>query len=175
MLTATQGGAPIVIVNPTACVGPWDLRERNLCFIPRLLRSEVPISVQHIVNIIDVRDVAVAIAAALETAQYGKPLLLSGQNLSIEALCSQICEIGGVQKPRLFLPASLSLLSSYVTELTLAVLGQRSPLPSLFAMLACEYEGVESNGVHRTLGVIPRPLSETLQDAIGWYRRLGYC
>jgi dihydroflavonol-4-reductase len=175
IITAARAGIPIVIVNPTACIGPWDLRERELCFIPRLLRGEVSVGAQHVVNIIDVRDVALAVALALATEQYGKPLLLSGHNLSIEALCSQICEIGGVQQPRFLVPAALSLLSSYVAELTLAVLGQRSPLPSLFAMLACEYEGVESHAVQRILGVTPRPLAETLRDAVEWYRHLGYC
>lgn len=172
---AAQHGLPAVIVNPTMCLGPWDMRERHLCFVPQLLCGEIPVAVQHILNVIDVRDVATGIVAALKAERYGEPILLSGHNISTEALFAWVCAIGKVQPPRFFAPATLSLWASYWTEVALGLMGQRAPLPSLAVMLACEHEWMTPGVAQHDLGLTPRPLSETLLDTVAWYRGLRYC
>lgn len=175
VMAAAREGLPAVIVNPTMCLGPWELKTRELCFIPRLLAGEIPTGIRHIVNVIDVRDVAAGLAAALEARRYGQPILLSGHNVSTEELFSWICEIGGARPPRLFAPASLGVLTGYWTEMLLTMLGQESPLPALAAMLTYTHEWQTPGAAQRELGIVPRPLSATLLDAIRWYRTIGYC
>lgn len=175
VLAAARSGVPAVIVNPTMCLGPWDMRERDLCFLPRLLCGEMPAAVHHTLNVIDVRDVATGLLAALNAERYGEPLLLSGHNISTEALFAWICEIGGAQPPRFYTPATLSLLTSYWLEASLALIGQRAPLPSLAVMLTCEHMWLTPSTAQRELGVTLRPLSATLRDAVQWYRSIGYC
>jgi dihydroflavonol-4-reductase len=175
VLAAAQSGVPAIVVNPTLCLGPWDMKEREFCFIPRLLCGEMSAVVQHILNVIDVRDVATGLLAMVNAERYGEPILLSGHNISTSMLFPWVCEIGGVRPPRLFAPATLSLLASYWTEFVLAQFGQRTPLPSLAIMLACEHEWMAPDATQRELGVTLRPLSETLRDAITWYRGIGYC
>lgn len=175
VLAAARSGVPAVIVNPTMCLGPWDLRERELCFVPRLLCGEVPAAVRHVLNVIDVRDVAAGLVSALNAERYGEPILLSGHNISTEVLFSWICEIGGVRPPRLFASPTLSLLTTYWVEAMLTLIGQQAPLPSLAVMLACEHDWMTPGAAQRELGITVRPLSETLLDTIEWYRKLGYC
>ena len=40
VIEASRRGLPVVIANPTYCLGPWDLHDRQLCTIPLLLRGD---------------------------------------------------------------------------------------------------------------------------------------
>jgi dihydroflavonol-4-reductase len=175
VLTAARSGVPITIGNPTLCLGPWDMKAREFCFVPRVLSGEIPVAVQQIVNVIDVRDVAGGLVAALEAERYGEPILLSGHNIAADALQSWICEIGGRKPPRLSIPAGLGVFPAYAVEALQALTGQPVPIPALSVMLLCQHEGLAPSAAQQELGLVPRPLSKTLHDTIQWYRELGYC
>ncbi len=95
VMAAVCDGLRAVIVNPTMCLGPWDLHDRELCLIPRLLCGEVPGAVRQILNVLDVREVAQGLVGALEAELYGQPMLLSGHNISAQNLFSWICDLAG--------------------------------------------------------------------------------
>jgi dihydroflavonol-4-reductase len=175
LLAAARTGLPIVVVNPTLCIGPWDLKARELCFVPRVLCGESPVSTAHLVNVIDVRDTAAGLVAALEAEHYGDPIPLTGHNLSVEALYTWLCEIGGVQPPPIVAPLTLGVIATYLSEVALGALGARPPLPTLAPMLTMLHDSVDVGRVQADLGIVPRPLSATLRDAIEWYRAIGYC
>lgn len=174
-IAATRNGIKAVLLNPTMCLGPWDLRRRDFCVIPRLLHGEVPAMTDQILNLIDVRDVADAVIAALETEKYGDPIPLTGHNISVDMLFSWICEIGEVRPPRTYIPASLAVAGSYWAELALGLLGQRTPLPSVFLMLASAFDCPAPDRRQLELGLALRPMYQTILDAIEWYRLIGYC
>lgn len=175
LLAAARDGAPIVIINPTLCLGPWDMKVRELCFVPRVLSGEIPVAAQQIVNVVDVRDVAVGLVSALQAQRYGEPILLSGHNIAANALQTWICEIGGGNAPRLSVPASLGVLPSYVLEAFQTFTKQPVFIPALSLLLLCQHEWLAPSAAQHELGLVPRPLSETLQDTVQWYRALGYC
>jgi nucleoside-diphosphate-sugar epimerase len=175
ILDAARAGLPAVVVNPTLCIGPWDIKARELCFVPRLLCGEAPASVAHLINVIDVRDTAAGLVAALEGGHYGEPIPLTGHNLSVEALYTWLCEIGGVAPPRLVAPATLAVIATYLSEIALGTLGIRPPLPALAPMLTMLHDSFDPGRVQAELGITPRPLSATLSEAIEWYRLIGYC
>ncbi len=175
ILAAARNGLAAVVVNPTMCMGPWELKPQQLCLIPRLLRNEVLVSTSHMLNVIDVRDVAKGLVAALHQERYGEPIVLSGHNITSNELFAWICRLGGAIPPRLSVPASLSVFASYWIELAFAMVGQPSPVPSLAAALLCEHQWLTPSSAQCELGVVPQSLSGTLQDAIAWYRQIGYC
>lgn len=175
LLAAARAGLSVTIVNPTLCLGPWDLKPREYCFVPRVLASEAPVAVAHVVNVIDVRDVAAALLAALETRHCGEPIPLTGHNLSVESLCRWLCEIGGVAPPRLVAPLALTAIASYWSELALGTIGMPPPLPALAPLLTMMHDSFDLGRVQGELGITPRALSATLHDSVEWYRQIGYC
>jgi len=175
MLEASRRGLPVVIADPTYCLGPWDLHDRNLCTIPLLLRGEIPSSITQTLNVIDVRDVAAAIGAALDAEYYGKPILMSGHNISTDGLYSMICELGSVPRPRISTAAPLAVAGAYAMELMLGAIGETTLLPAGGMMMAAMFDYMTVGRDLPDLGVTPRPLSETIVDAIKWYRQIGYC
>ena len=175
MLDASRRGLQVVIANPTYCLGPWDLHDRQLCTIPLLLSGEIPSSIAQTLNVIDVRDVAAAICAALDSELYGEPLQMSGHDISTEELYSQICKLGGVPSPRISTATTVALAGAYAMELMLGTIGEKTRLPAGGMMMATLFDYMVSGNELRELGITPRPLTETLVDAIKWYRQVGYC
>ena len=156
------------------CLGPWDLHERDLCLIPRLLDKEILVSMQHILNVVDVRDVAKALVRMLESEIYGQPTLLSGRNISVQTLYSWICEIGGVEPPSIALPSVPGSFSAYLAELLLSFGGIETPI-AIPAMLVSSHEWQPPCKAFLNLKIVTRPVFETLRDSVEWYRTIGYC
>lgn len=174
VLSACARGLRAVIVNPTACLGPWDRKPRSLCYLPALLSGELPAITTRAVNVVDVRDVARGAAAALDEGLFARPLLLSGHDIGADALSARACALVGRRPPVFRASARVTAAAAYGTEWLLSAAGLPAPFPSLPALLLCEARATGVGAWQRALGVLPRPLDETLRDAIAWYRRIGY-
>ncbi len=172
---AARAGLPAAIVNPTICLGPWDLKERERCFVPRLLCGEIPLTPRHVLNVIDVRDVAAAALNALEGGRYGAPALLAGHDIAVDALFDWICELGGGAPPRYEAPLALGVLPAWLSELVFDAAGAAPPMLSLVPILLAQHDWLNPRAPRSRLGFRARPLSATLRDSIDWYRSLGYC
>jgi dihydroflavonol-4-reductase len=175
VLEAARGGLRAAIVNPTACIGPWDRRPRELCVVPLLMTGQVPAMVARVVNVIDVRDVAAAVRAALEQHRFGTPIPLAGHDSRTDALAARVCDLAGVPAPRLQVSARLAAGAALWAEAAWAFVGRPSPLPTIGLLLILDGYPMQPSAEQRALGALPRPLDETLRDSIAWYRRLGYC
>ncbi len=64
------------------------------------------------------------------------------------------------------------MTAATTVEAALALAGSRTLLPALATMLVAESYAVPRG--ERCLQVRRRDLSTTIQDAIDWYRQLGY-
>jgi dihydroflavonol-4-reductase len=162
-----------VVVNPTACLGPWDPKPLPLCFLPLLLNGFAPASSNHPINIIDVRDLAALTIEAVEQHVYYTPIALCGHNMTVDSLASLACRIERLSPPQRQLPAELAALSAYTNE-RLAEAGiSPLPYPSLGMLLLLEQRWVEPSATQRELGVKLTPASRTIVDAIDWYKERG--
>ncbi|MGH7934471.1 MAG: hypothetical protein ACREQN_15100 [Candidatus Binataceae bacterium] len=166
VLDACRRGLRATIVNPTYCRGPWDLRDRKLCTVPLLLTGEIRSSIRQRLNVIDVRDVADALLASPAAERHAHPLLLSGYDISTQELYSLICELGGLPPPPVSVATGFALGSEYLMELMFAAIGRKTPLPSGGIMMSTAFDYLDDKAVLRELGVTPRPLNETITDAI---------
>jgi dihydroflavonol-4-reductase len=175
ILEAARSGLRTVIVNPTMCLGPWDMRDRRLTLVPLLLCGEVPGSVTHNLNVLDVREVAAGLVAAMESHIFANPMIFSGHNISAQALFRWICEIGDVPPPRLSAPASLTAYAAYWLETVWTLAGLQPTFDSLAPLLMYEHEWMPPCTALRDLRVSVRPLYETLLDSVAWYQSIGYC
>ena len=175
VMEAAYRGLRVAIVNPTMCFGPWDLHDREFCLVPRLLTGEVPGYALHNLNVLDVREVAAGMVGAIESARYGERLLFSGHNISTQMLFQWICEIGGAAPPTFSAPSWLAVLAGYCAETVLGYPNGETPLKSLAPMLVFQHEWMPPCEALRELEVEVRPLSETLEDSVAWYRSIAYC
>lgn len=175
LLEAARGGLPAAVLNPAACMGPWDRRPRDLCVVPLLASRQVPALVSHAMNVIDVRDVARAARLAVEQRRFGEPLALAGHDCRTDEVAALVCRLAGVAAPRRRLPGRLAAAGLGWTEAGWALLKWPSPVPVLGPLLLLDSHPMQPGPAQRAMGVQPRALQQTLADALAWYRQLGYC
>ena len=100
---------------------------------------------------------------------------MGAYDVSTAELYSLICQLGDAAPPRFSTETTLALAGAYAMELMLDAIGDKTRLPAGGMMMASMFDYLVHGHELQQLGVTPRPLSETIADAISWYRKIGYC
>ncbi|MGI9491734.1 MAG: NAD-dependent epimerase/dehydratase family protein [Geminicoccaceae bacterium] len=175
IIAAVDDGLRAVVINPSVCLGPWDLKAPEACFVASAARGDLWGVTQQPLNVIDVRDVADMALKAIAMSRYGEPVAVSGHNIELASLVRMICQLAGQRPPAIRASTRFAAAGAYWTELMFAALGQSSPYPSLPFLLLCECQATNRSRAQQELGIRPRALDVTLRDALSWYRKIGYC
>jgi nucleoside-diphosphate-sugar epimerase len=154
-------------------MGPTSAGQFTLDYIRRKLPGIPPGGF----SLVDARDVAAAIIAAAEKGVRGERYIAAGQALTMSELVSAYERVTGIPAPRLKIPGLLMLLLALANE-GYARLTGRPVLISLASIRLMLREKdrlrFDSSRSERELGVVFRPVEETLADEIAWYRRKGW-
>ena len=175
VLGTLNAGLKGCVINPSACFGPYDMKPAEQAFVPMLMQGKVAGTVGHPINVVDVRDVAASVVACADQGFVHRRVPVFGHNIRIDALTRQVCALGGVAAPALRAPLLMALAGTYWAETAAAAMGRDTPWPSLPVLLTAAGRNMERSVAQTALGVPIRPLSETLTDAITWYRQIGRC
>jgi dihydroflavonol-4-reductase len=174
ILQRVRRGLRAVIINPTYCIGPWDIRDPAISTVPLLLRGKIAGTIPQMLNLVDVRDVAAAALAAFDHEWFGRPILIRSHDVATSEFYAMVCELGGVPAPRLIVPTRSLMGFAYLGEVMYQLAGKSTLLPSGGMMLAAAFDYCPRDNCLAELGVSPTPLPETLRDAIAWYRQIGH-
>lgn len=161
-----QGGPELVIVNPSIIIAPsrsGDDRTKATKLFGRPFLPRLP----NVVPLVDMRDVAPAIVAALGKGRPGERYILTGENIAAEELVRMAGEILGacpklVAVPRWLLNSAASISAGYGR---FAGKAKISFYPDLVRMLDYDW-GFSSEKARAELGFAPRPLRSTLTDLL---------
>lgn len=180
VIAAAREGLPAVVVNPAACLGPWEFRAEESSFVRLVLSRRLPAVMDHMLSAIDVRDVAESIEAALDREFFGRPIALAGHNVSLLELARQISALdntgnGSGSLAPMALDARVASFAAFWTSAAFATMGQSAP--DLFRAIPVAADGfpMSPSPEQIAMGLVLRPLSATLRDAIAFHRsRFGY-
>jgi dihydroflavonol-4-reductase len=174
-LLARQG-APVVIVNPTLPVGPGDRgRSPPTQMILDFCRGKRREYLDAELNLIDVRDVALGMVKAMEVGRPGRRYLLGHENLSILRVFTLLSELTGIPPPRWRVPYPVALTAACLSEVLADVWTHRPPAATLTGVkLTRRRMHFDAAASLAELGVQPRAVRMSLQDAVAWYRAMGW-
>ena len=167
---AAAAGLPAVIVNPSACLGPWDRRHSEASLVHQALSGSLPAVARDVINVVDVRDLAAAVLRALEQQLYARPIAITGHNLPLSELVERICELGGAPAPLWQVDARTVSMFALWAEAALACANREIPMQLHAAPLIADALPMEISREQLALGIEPRPLGDTLRDAVAWQR-----
>jgi dihydroflavonol-4-reductase len=175
VLEAVQAGLDAVIVIPTAILGPWDFKPSYMGrFMIALGQGGFNSLVGGGFNWVDVRDVVQGAVAAEKCGKRGERYLLSGHWLSVRDFAALVGELSGSTPPGFVAPLWLARAGLPFMGMV-SRLRKNEPLytgESLHALQNHRYISHEKATCE--LGYIPRPLWDTVRDALDWYRNNGY-
>ena len=164
---------PLVIVNPTAVFGPWDVKPTTGEILLNVAKGRLPVWLDLEVNIVDARDVGLGQVLAAERGRIGQRYILGGENLALHEALTVAAQEAGVRPPRW--RASPGLVGSVVKlGEALGRLPLVRPLPLEHFKTLREWRALNSDKARQELGFEPRPFVETVRDTLAWFRQHGY-
>jgi dihydroflavonol-4-reductase len=170
-----EAGLPAVIVNPSAPIGPRDVRPTPTGrIIVEAASGRMPGFVDTGLNLVHVDDVAAGHVAALRQGRIGERYILGGQNVALGQMLADIARLVGRSPPRLRIPRGVLFPLALAAEAAAQVTG-REPFATVSGLRMAKYRMYFTSAkAERELDYRARPYGEALVDAIEWFSRAGY-
>ena len=176
-LQLVRKGLPIVIVNPTAPVGPRDVKPTPTGkVIVDFLNHAMPAFLDTGLNWVHVRDVAVGHLLAAERGRIGERYILGcgDGNWTMKEAFAVLQEITGIPAPKMQVPHSVALAAAHVDEAISYVTGKPPKAPLAGVRMAKYKMFFNPTKAIRELGLPQTPPKDALTDAVAWFRANGY-
>jgi dihydroflavonol-4-reductase len=179
-LIATQSaknGVPVVIVNPSAPVGPCDVKPTPTGqVIVDFLNHRMPAYLDTGLNWVHVRDVAIGHILAAEKGRVGERYILGNAegNWTMKRAFEVLQEITGVSAPKWRIPYGIAFLAATVDELKSRFTHQPPRAPLAGVRMAAHKMFFSPAKAIRELGLPQTPPKQALADAVEWFRGHGY-
>ena len=170
-------GYPIVIVNPSAPVGPRDVKPTPTGqVIVDLLNRAMPAYLDTGLNWVHVRDVAIGHILAAEKGRVGERYILGNceGNWTMKQALDMLGEIAGVPAPKFQVPYFVAYGAACVSEALSKVTKNPPKAPLAGVKMAAYKMWFNPAKAASELGMPQTPPRQALADAVEWFRRHGY-
>lgn len=175
MLDAAKEGVPVVVVNPTACYGPYDSKPTSGAQLLMIAKRLMPGYVQGPVNAIDVRDVADGMIRAATRGRIGERYILGNWNTTQKELGELMAREAGVGPPKIPVPFSVARYGSKVGDWAFRTLLRRpAPVPGFFVEVLQHMQQYDCSKAIRELDYPRHPVERAIRDELAWFRGNGY-
>jgi dihydroflavonol-4-reductase len=170
-------GLPIVIVNPSAPVGPRDVKPTPTGqVIVDFLNRRLPAYLDTGLNWVHVSDVALGHVLAAERGRKGERYILGHAegNWTMREALAVLEQITGLPAPRFRIPYLGALAAAHVCEWVSGLSG-KPPKAPLAGVRMARYKMYfnPAKAIHE-LGLPQTPPRKALEDAVSWFRANGY-
>ncbi len=175
-LEFARQGLPVVLVHPSAPVGPGDSRPTPTGqIIVDYLKSRMPAYLETGLNLVHVRDVARGHLLAEAKGRVGEKYILGNQNLSLSEIFQMLAGITGLPAPKVRLPYWPILALSYLDEFWATHVSGRPPrMPMAGVKMARKFMYFDSSKAVRELGLPQTPVHQALEESVAWFQEHGY-
>jgi dihydroflavonol-4-reductase len=174
-LDFARRGLPVVVVNPSAPVGPWDIKPTPTGqMIVDFMRGRMIAIVDTGLNVVHVRDVARGHLLAAERGTPGERYILGHRDLSLADIFRLLSEITGRRAPRFHVPYALAWLGAACCEGVARVTGRPPAVPLTAVRMARKRMYFSPARAVRELGLPQTDVRTALADAVAWFEAHGY-
>ena len=172
-----QKKLPVVIVNPSAPVGPRDAKPTPTGqVIVDFLNRQMPAYLDTGLNWVHVRDVAIGHILAAEKGMIGQRYILGNAdgNWTMKQTLALLGEITGLPAPKMKVPHWVALAAAHVDE-GISCFTKKPPKAPLAGVRMARYKmWFNPAKAIRELGLPQTPPKQAFADAVEWFRANGY-
>ena len=172
----SEQSLPAIIVNPSAPVGPRDLKPTPTGrLIVKAAKGEIPAFINTGLNIVHVDDVAIGHIKALDKGKIGERYILGGENLPLENILKLVSEFYGNKAPKIRVPPNIVLPIAYLIQVWAKITKSQEPFITVNGVkMSRQKMYYTSDKAESELGYKFRPAKEAIKDALGWFGEQGY-
>jgi len=176
VMALVKKGAPVVIVNPSAPVGPRDIKPTPTGqMILDAAQGKMPAYVDTGLNVVHVEDAAEGHLQAYEKGVIGERYILGGENLTLLQILTLITKYVNRRPPSIKLPQKALLPIAYAAEFASRLTGNWEPFVTADGVkMSTKLMYFSSEKARKRLGYKSRSAQEAIADSIDWYRANGY-
>lgn len=170
-------GLPVVIVNPTAPIGPRDVKPTPTGkVIVDFLNRAMPGYVDTGLNWVHVRDVCQGHILAADRGRVGERYILGHAegNWTLQRVFEILQEQTGIPAPKMKVPYWVALTAAYFNEAFAAVSGKAPKAPLGGVRMAKYKMFFDPSKAINELGLPQTPPEQALRDAVDWFRQNRY-
>jgi len=168
-------GVPVVIVNPSTPIGPWDVKPTPTGqMVVDFLRGKMVATLDTGLNLVHVRDVARGHILAAERGRVGERYILGHENCSLLEIFQRLAEITGIKAPRIRVPYAVAWAAAVTGEGVARLIRRPPSVPLTAVRMAKKRMYFSSAKAERELGLPQTPVPTALRDAVVWFVDRGY-
>ena len=172
-LRAASGGIPIVITNPSLCIGEFDARPFSGRAVLAFAKHRLPWYTDTWLNVVYTGDVGVGHVRAAERGRIGERYLLTGRNVMLREFGAWVAREAGFAPPRWRIPFPLAMVAASAAELV-SWFTRREPLFTRDEVRrARSGYPLDGSKAVRELAMPRTPIPEAIRRAVGWFREVG--
>jgi dihydroflavonol-4-reductase len=174
---AAARGLPVVIVNPSAPIGPWDWKPTPTGrMLVDYLKGRMLAYLDTGLNLVHVQDVARGHLLAAARGRPGERYILGhGEgNLPLRAIFERLAPYTGIRAPRVRLPHRAALAIGAGSEWVARFRGTEPAVARTAVRMAAKRMFFDPGKAVRELGLPQTPVDQALRDAVDWFWANGY-
>lgn len=174
-LELAKKGAPVVVVNPAAPIGPWDIKPTPTGkIVVDFLNGRIPSYIDTGLNVVHVADVALGHLLAAEKGRVGQRYILGGENVTLKQLLDTLAEVTGLPGPKFKTPYAVAYAFGALDTARARLFGGTPLAPLEAVKMARHYMWFSSAKAQKELGYSFRPAKDALREAAEWFTAHGY-
>jgi dihydroflavonol-4-reductase len=176
-LDYARRGLPVVVVNPSAPIGPWDVKPTPTGqMVVDFMSGKMFATLDTGLNLVHVRDVARGHVLAAQRGKVGEKYILGAArgNVSLAEIGRLLSEITGRRPPRLRVPYALAWCGAACMEMVARLTGGAPKVPLTAVRMARKRMYFSPAKAIRELGLPQTDVREALRDAVEWFAAHGY-
>jgi dihydroflavonol-4-reductase len=171
-----EQGLPVVIVNPSTPIGPFDRKPTPTGkIIVDLLNGKMPAYLDTGLNFVDVEDVAAGHVLAAQQGRVGEKYILGNRNMTLKEFFEFIAGATGTKPPKVRLPYLPVLIAAHVDEaLSKWVTGRQPRIPLTGVKMSKNYMYFDCAKAVKELHLPQSPIEGAIEKAVRWFKDNGY-
>lgn len=169
-----QENFPVVIVNPTFMIGPYDSGPTSGTMILESVKGKIQGYGTGGKNFVHAADVARAAVNALTMGREGQCYIAGGENLDYKEFAQIINDNMGGKITYIKAPYFLALLGGTLLSSIAMITGKAPKLSYTMALMSKEYNYYSPAKAVKELNMPQTPISVAVKDCMDWFKANGY-
>ncbi len=168
-------GLPTCTILPTTPIGPHDIKPTPTGrIIKDFVNGKIPGFVDSSMNIVSVKDVAMAHVLAIEKGKRGERYIAGNKNMAFRDFLRLIADVAGKKAPSLAFPKILAKAFAFFDEFVSCKIKHEDPKTPLESVAAAKHRVFDSTKAWTELNMPKTNIRVAIKEQIDWFYEKGY-